>query len=170
MEYLEYRKIGRVFVIRFDEGDDVIKILEDFSRKKKILAGVLTFLGALKKPRLVVGSRTVKGLNKPWWAQGVSNDGYEVLGFGTIFPIIERAEKFSKPSVHIHIASGRKNSATLVGCLRGIGDVHITIECVIYELVPSRRQADRRRRQQKIREFVRSRRSDGVALLTPKSH
>lgn len=157
MEFSVYKKTGRVFVLRFDEGDaNIIKIIESFASEHKISSALITFLGALKNPGIVIGSRNVKGMNKPWWAAIKSRDGYEVLGFGTLFPLIEKNKKTPRPSVHLHLATGKKNSSTLVGCLRDVGDVYITLECVIEEIMPEDKKLT----------FVRRRRSDGVALLT----
>jgi len=157
MEYVEY-KTGRVFIVRFDEGDsEVIKDIENFARSHKISSGVITILGALKKPEVVVGSKNVNGKNRPYWARVNSEEGYEVVGFGTIFPIVEKIKNrnIMRPSIHLHIAAGKRNVKSIVGCLRGMKDVYITLECIIQEILPVKRGLS----------FVRRRRSDGVALI-----
>ncbi|NYT03019.1 MAG: DUF296 domain-containing protein, partial [Methanosarcinales archaeon] len=54
MQYSEGR-LGRVFVIRMDEGEDLIASLQRFVEEKGVEAGIIHFLGALRSGRAVTG-------------------------------------------------------------------------------------------------------------------
>ena len=53
---MEYTKgtIGRVFLLKFKDGDILIDELNRFAKKEKIRAATLVFIGALKKGDLVM--------------------------------------------------------------------------------------------------------------------
>ncbi|PKN01180.1 MAG: DNA-binding protein [Elusimicrobia bacterium HGW-Elusimicrobia-1] len=125
MRYTE-GKIGRIFVARFDEGDDLLEGIKRLAEKEKIKAASFNLLGALTGQKLVVGSKMSRGKNIPDWA--AASGEWEVLGFGTLFRLD------GKPAIHLHTATGKKGKM-LVGCLRGGGGVYITIECVVQEIL-----------------------------------
>ena len=50
-------KIGRIFLVKFEDDDILTDKIAELARKEKIKAGVLVFLGALKKGKLVTGPK-----------------------------------------------------------------------------------------------------------------
>lgn len=135
-------RAGRIFVVRFDEGDDILSGLESLCDKEKISAASFNMLGALGDQRLVVGSKTLRGKNAPDWALAAGE--WEILGFGTVF------RQNGRPKLHLHVATGKK-SRTFVGCLRGVKKTHITVECVVTEILGA--------------SAVKAARADGVSLI-----
>ena len=56
MQYTE-GQIGRVFVVRIDDGEDMLISLHQFVNDKSIQAGSILFLGALMSGRMVTGPK-----------------------------------------------------------------------------------------------------------------
>ena len=124
MEYTAGR-IGRVFLIKFKDDDVLVDELDSFSRKEKIRAATIIFIGALKKGDLVTGPKKPVIPPEPNWVS--FKDGWEVLGIGTIF-----ANK-KGPQIHIHASMGKKLQ-TLTGCIRKKSKIFLVIEAVLFEL------------------------------------
>ncbi len=118
-------KIGRIFVIKFDDGDVLIEQLKTFAKKEKLKAAVMVFIGALKKGDLVTGPK--KPVIPPVPNEVKFKDAWESLGVATIFTNAEG------PQIHIHSAMG-KSLKTLIGCVRGKSEVFLVIEAVVFEL------------------------------------
>ncbi len=117
--------IGRIFLLKFEDDDIVIKTVNDFAKKERVKAGVMVFLGALKKGDLVTGPKKPVIPPEPNWVK--FKDVWEVMGIGTIF-----ANK-TGPQIHIHTAMGKKNK-TLTGCVRKDSKVFLVLEAVCFEL------------------------------------
>jgi Predicted DNA-binding protein with PD1-like DNA-binding motif len=47
--------LGRVFVIRMDDGKDFIEAIRRFVLEKGVSSGLILFLGALREGRMVTG-------------------------------------------------------------------------------------------------------------------
>jgi len=124
MKYTQGR-IGRVFVLKFDDGDVLLEKLTAFVKKERLKAATIIFIGALKKGDLVTGPK--KAVLPPLPNKVAFKDGWEVLGVGTIFPSADG------PAIHIHSAMGKKLK-TLTGCVRGRSKVFLVIEAVVFEL------------------------------------
>jgi uncharacterized protein len=124
MEYVK-GKIGRVFTVRIDHGDDLILELIKLSELELIESAVFTLLGALKEGKLVTGPKESIRPPDPNWSG--FDDTHEILGVGNIF--LEEG----KPKVHLHLGVGRGDSAKL-GCLRGESEVFMVVEAFIFEL------------------------------------
>ncbi|HTY44787.1 MAG TPA: DUF296 domain-containing protein [Patescibacteria group bacterium] len=117
--------LGRVFVLKFDNGDAVLETLADFAKKQRLKAATIIFLGALKKGKLVTGPK--KPVVPPEPSQVDFDGGWETMGIGTIFT------NALGPQIHIHSAMGKKRK-TLTGCLRKGSGVFLVIEAVVFEL------------------------------------
>lgn len=117
--------IGRVFLVRFDHGDDILGKVKELAKKENISLASIMFLGALEKADIVAGPKTLELPPEPMKLS--FSDGREVLGFGTI------ASKGNEANSHIHIAIG-KGEKTLAGCLRDNSATFLTIEAVITEI------------------------------------
>lgn len=117
--------IGRIFLLKFEDDDVLLKELEKFVRREKVASATLIFLGALKKGEIVTGPKKPVIPPEPNWTK--FKDGWEVMGIGTIFT------NKKGPQIHIHTAMG-KSSKTLTGCVRKDSKVFLVIEAVVFEL------------------------------------
>lgn len=124
---MEYSKgaIGRVFLVKFENGDILIEKLTDLARKEKIRTATLIFLGALRKGVLATGPK--KPVIPPQPNMANFKDGWEVMGIGTIFT------NKTGPQLHIHCSMGKKGKV-LTGCVRGKSKVFLVVEAIIFEL------------------------------------
>ncbi|MDD4957167.1 MAG: DUF296 domain-containing protein [Candidatus Omnitrophica bacterium] len=125
MEYRE-AKVGRVIIVRFDNGDPLLRGIEEIARKENISFATVTLLGALASARMVTGPED--GAIPPKPIMYDFEEPREVLGSGTII----RSGVSHK--VHLHISAGREGGGT-TGCLRSGDKVFITVEAVITEVV-----------------------------------
>jgi predicted DNA-binding protein with PD1-like motif len=128
MKYSEAKQ-GRVFIIRLEHGDIVHEQIEQFALHQSINAAALIIVGGAGE-----GSKLVVGPEKADQSPIVPmihtlQDVHEVAGTGTIFWDNEAG----RPTAHIHIACGRKDS-TFTGCIRRGVKVWQTMEIVLFEL------------------------------------
>jgi len=124
---MEYRtgNIGRVIVIRFTDGEDLLDGLTGIARKEDIRSALFHIVGGLKRGAFVVGPEEEKMPPKPVWRD--LNESHEVFGTGTIFWDEEG------PKIHFHGAYGKRD-AVRAGCLRKGSEVFLILEAVIFEL------------------------------------
>jgi len=134
-------KIGRIFVVRLENGDIVHECLEELAQKENISsAGVIAVGGADRGSVLVVGPEKSRDDFPVNPMQLVLEDTSEIVATGTIFP-----DEAGKPLVHMHMACGRKEK-TVTGCIRsGVRTWHI-IEVIIFEItdVTAKRLLDKK--------------------------
>ncbi len=128
-------KMGRVFVVRFEEGDDVLAGLVDMASREGIGAAAFHLVGGMKRGRFVVGPEREELPPVPVWRE--FGESHEILGFGTIF------RHGDQPKVHFHGAFGKKD-AVRVGCLREASEAFLVLEAVVQEIVgvTARREMD----------------------------
>lgn len=119
--------IGRVFVAKIEDGDDLLAELKSIASLENIESGVVYVIGALKKGAMVVGPETCKLPPVPVWRS--FEDCREIVGLGTLFK-----DTGGQPQLHLHGALGR-DDITLTGCLRVESEVYLVAEVVILELV-----------------------------------
>ncbi|MEJ6950765.1 PPC domain-containing DNA-binding protein [Natronospora cellulosivora (SeqCode)] len=122
-------ELGRIFILRLEDGDLIPDIIEEFAKKKNIKAALVNFLGgADEKSKVVVGPEDgTAEIPRPMITQlrGTS----EALGVGTLFSNEEGVAK-----LHLHSAFGREDK-TVTGCSRkGVKIWHIG-EVIIQELL-----------------------------------
>jgi predicted DNA-binding protein with PD1-like motif len=124
---MQYTKgsIGRIFLLKFDNEDVLLEELSRFVKKERLKAATMVFIGALKEGDLVTGPK--KPIIPPEPNKVSFQDGWEVMGIGTIF------KNKSGPQIHIHSSMGKKLK-TLTGCVRGKSKVFLVIEAVVFEL------------------------------------
>lgn len=130
MRYSE-ASMGRVFVIRLEQGEVVHTVIEEFAREKSVnAAAVISLGGADRGTRLVTGPEKGDVL-KPGMPllSHVLDAVHESSGVGTLFPNGE-----GEPVLHLHIACGRDRSATL-GCARNGVVVWQYMEVIVLEIV-----------------------------------
>jgi predicted DNA-binding protein with PD1-like motif len=120
-------KIGRVFVIRLEDGDVIPNCIENFAREEGIAAGHVILVGGIGSGDVVVGPRSSSEM--PPDPMLLPIDGaHEVVGAGVIAPNEE-----GKPVLHIHAALGRSGQ-TVTGCLREGVTTWLVGEAIIYEI------------------------------------
>jgi len=134
MQYTE-GQLGRVFVVRIDNGEDMLSSIRTFIAEKDVQAGSVLFLGALMNGRMVTGPEEPVIPPVPHYV--MFEGGWEVFGVGTIYP------GEGGPHIHFHASVGRSGHA-LTGCLRESATTYLIVEAVIHEFVglSARREFD----------------------------
>jgi predicted DNA-binding protein with PD1-like motif len=120
--------IGRVFVLRLEDGDVVPDCIEGFAQEKGISVGQVVLVGGIGGGRVVVGPEDSEEM-PPEPVLLPINGAHEVVGVGIIAP-----DKDGKPTLHIHASLGRADKA-LTGCLRPGVTTWLVGEAVIYEIL-----------------------------------
>jgi predicted DNA-binding protein with PD1-like motif len=120
-------RLGRVFVIRFEDGDILPECIERFAEEKGVTTGLVILVGGIGGGKVVVGpenseDRPPKPMVLP--VSGVS----EVAGVGVLAP-----GEDGRPVLHIHAALGRSGQ-TLTGCLRQGVTTWVLAEAILYEI------------------------------------
>ena len=121
-------KIGRVFVLRLEDGDKIPDCIEDFCAEKKISHGQAVLVGGLRGGKIVVGPKD-SDATAPEAVLLPVDEAHEVVAAGVIAP-----DEKGLPVLHIHGSLGRGESAK-TGCLRPGIDTWLVGEAVIYELL-----------------------------------
>lgn len=136
MQYTE-GQIGRVFVVRIDDGEDMLLALRQFILDRDIKAGSIHFLGALMNGRMVTGPEEPVIPPVPHFV--MFEGGWEIFGVGTIYP------GEGGPHIHYHASVGRSGHA-LTGCLREKAVTYLIVEAVIMEFtgLSARREFDQK--------------------------
>lgn len=116
---------GRIVVVRFSDGDDVLGGLAEIAKKEDIGAAAFHLVGGMKGGRFVVGPEREEMPPVPVWRE--MEESHEIVGFGTIF------RQDGEPKVHFHGAYGKRDSAR-VGCLRENSATFLVLEAVIMEI------------------------------------
>ncbi len=127
--------LGRVFVARFEHGDDVLAELVALCRREEVRSATVQLIGGMQSGKFVVGPRTEQLPPEPEWRE--LGESHEVLAGGTVFWDDEG------PRVHIHGAFG-KHDRVRVGCLRENSETFLVLEAIIVEItgVDARRRLD----------------------------
>ena len=125
---MEYRtgKIGRVFVIRFDDGDDFLLELLNVVKKEKIQAGWFTMIGGLRQAEVVTGPQEPTIPPEPVWA--TVDGAREVVGLGSVF-----CDEKGEPKIHLHAALGH-HGQTLTACVRKGAKTYLILEAYLTEI------------------------------------
>ncbi len=121
-------KIGRVFVLRLEDGDEVPGSIERFAAEKGIKTGHVVLIGGIGSGRVVVGPKESDRM-PPEPVMLPVEGAHEVEGVGIIAP-----DREGKPRLHIHASLGR-GGKTLTGCLRPGVKTWLVGEAVIYEII-----------------------------------
>ena len=134
MQYAQ-GEVGRIFVLRIDNGEDFLESMRSFIADKEIQCGAGTFLGALMNGRMVTGPEEPVIPPVPHFV--LFEGGWEVFGVGTIYP------GEGGPHIHYHASVGRAGHA-LTGCLREKATTYLIIEAIIIEFknLEGRREFD----------------------------
>ena len=124
-------QLGRVLVIRLEDGDVVHECIEQAARAEGIMrAAVILVGGADAGSRVVVGPED--GAARPVTPmERVLDDVHEMTGSGTIFP-----DQDGRPVLHLHAAFGRGDRVT-AGCTRNGVGTWVVAEVVVIEITDS---------------------------------
>jgi len=121
-------KIGRVFVIRLEDGDIIPDCIEKFAEEKRISVGHVVMVGGIGGGEIVVGPRRTDEM--PPDAMLLPVDGaHEAAAVGVIAP-----NEKGTPVLHIHGALGRSGK-TMTGCFRPGVTTWLVGEVIIYEIL-----------------------------------
>jgi uncharacterized protein len=120
-------KIGRVFILRLEDGDVIPACIEKFAAEKGIKTGHVVLVGGIGGGEIVVGPRDSKAM-PPDPVRLPIDGAHEVEGVGIIAP-----NKDGQPKLHIHASLGR-GGRTLTGCLRYGASTWLVGEAIIYEI------------------------------------
>jgi predicted DNA-binding protein with PD1-like motif len=127
MQYSEGR-LGRVFILRLEEGEKLNDSIENFAREQKISHGLAFFLGGSGDgSKVVVGPEEGRETIIPMIH--ALKGAQEVLALGTLIP-----NEAGEPALHMHAAAGREGKAT-VGCTRAGVEVWLVGEVVVLEIL-----------------------------------
>ena len=121
-------KIGRVFILRLEDGDTVPECIEKFAMEKGVKVGHAVLVGGIGSGQVVTGPRYSDEM--PPDPMLLPVDGaHEVLASGIIAP-----DEDGAPALHIHGALGRAGK-TLTGCLRPGVTTWLVGEVILYEIL-----------------------------------
>ncbi len=118
---------GRVFVIRFEDGDRLPESIERFAEEKGVSTGLVILVGGIGSGRVVVGPENAEDMPPKPMLLPISGVN-EVAGVGVLAP-----DEDGKPVLHIHAALGRSGQ-TITGCLRYGVDTWLVAESILYEI------------------------------------
>lgn len=122
--------MGRVFVLRLEDGDTLPDCIEQFAQDNAINGGLVALVGGIGSGTLVVGpedgdAEVITPVTRAFKA------AHEASALGTLF-----VNSAGKPKLHMHTTLGRGDN-TLMGCIRQGVDVWKIAEVVILEIVDS---------------------------------
>jgi len=124
---MEYRQgtTGRVFCVRFDDGDDFLGELTELVKKEQIRQGWFHVIGGLREAGVVTGPKEPTMPPEPVWTE-LANVR-ETLGTGTVF------WEGETPRIHLHAALGHHGD-TLTACVRKGTKVYLILEVLLIEI------------------------------------
>ena len=118
--------VGRIFVIRFDDGDDFLGSLTELAEKENIRAGWFNVIGGIRQAEVVTGPKEPTMPPEPVWA---SVDGArELLGTGSLF-----RDEDDRPKIHLHASLGHHGD-TITACVRKGTRVYLILEVYFIEI------------------------------------
>jgi predicted DNA-binding protein with PD1-like motif len=121
-------QLGRVFIIRLEDGDVLPHCIELFAEENGISVGHVILVGGIGEGEVVVGPR--RSDERPPEPMLLPVDGaHEVAGVGVL-----ALGDDGKPHLHIHAALGRSGKTT-TGCLRPGVTTWLVGEVILYEIV-----------------------------------
>ena len=121
-------QMGRVFVIRLEDGDVIPECIERFAEDNEVSVGQVVLVGGIGGGKVVVGPQSSDEM--PPQPMLLPVDGvHEVLAAGLLAP-----GEDGKPILHIHGALGRSGQ-TMTGCLRPGVTTWLVVEAILYEIL-----------------------------------
>ena len=121
--------LGRVFVLRLEDGDVLNETLERFAHEHGISRALAFYVGgAATGSEVVVGPDATRTDAIVPLIHALAGP-HETMALGTIFP-----NEDGRPVAHMHAACGREGAAT-VGCARAGLRTWLTGEVVLLEIL-----------------------------------
>ena len=117
---------GRVVLVRFEDGDDILEGLARIAEKEEIRAAQIHLVGGMRRGRFVVGPETEEMPPVPVWRE--LDESHEIVGFGTLF------WQEDEPKIHFHGAYGKRDRVR-AGCLRQGAETFLVLEAVLTEIL-----------------------------------
>lgn len=128
MKYTE-ANLGRIFILRLEEGDQIPGTIEEFAKDKEIKGATVFFIGGSKKnSKIVVGPRDCEADRPEAIVEDLLTTS-ETVGLGTIFTNEE-----DDPKLHLHASMG-SHQGVMTGCTRQGVDIWLVGEVVILEMI-----------------------------------
>jgi predicted DNA-binding protein with PD1-like motif len=124
-------RIGRVFVIRLEEGDVIPRCIEDFATAHGISMGHVVLLGGIGDGQVVVGPR-LSDVRPPDPMLLPVDGAHEAVGVGLLAP-----GQDGQTVLHIHACLGRSGH-TMTGCLRAGVSTWLVGEVILYEILEAK--------------------------------
>jgi predicted DNA-binding protein with PD1-like motif len=119
--------VGRVFTIRFDDGDDFLGELTQLCLKEEIKAGWFNVIGGLREADVVTGPKQAVMPPEPVWEK--VREAKEVLGTGSIF-----RDENNVPRIHLHTSLGHHGD-TMTVCVRKGTKTYLILEVYLIEII-----------------------------------
>ena len=121
--------MGRIFILRLEDGEILQEQIEKFARKNKIHSAEVRLLGGVDKgSKLIVGPKEGRSATiEPM--MHILDEMHEAIGSGTIFLNEENV-----PKLHCHIVCGRENRVVCGEIREGVIVWHI-MEVILTELL-----------------------------------
>jgi predicted DNA-binding protein with PD1-like motif len=125
---MDYRagSVGRVFAVRFDDGEDLLAGLNELILKENIRNGWFQVIGGLKEIDVVTGPREPVMPPEPVWRE--VRNARETLGSGSVY-----RDENDAPKIHLHAALGHHGD-TITGCLRRGSRTYLLLEVILFEI------------------------------------
>jgi len=128
MEY-QTGSIGRIFTIRFDDGDDFLSELTKLAITENITAGWFNIIGGLREADVVTGPKKPVMPPEPIWHD--VREVKEVVGIGSIF-----RDENNEPKIHLHTSLGHHGESMTV-CVRKGTKTYLILEVYLIEITDS---------------------------------
>jgi len=126
MKWAEGR-VGRVFVLKLEDGDVIPDSIEGFAREHNVKEAFCIALGGIGRGRIVAGPVDGRAAPVTPLIEVVENV-HEAAAAGTLFPSEE-----GTPRLHMHGILGRGQTSR-AGCFRTGVEVWKTFEVVLVEI------------------------------------
>jgi uncharacterized protein len=120
--------LGRVFILRLEDGDSVPGCIEKFAEENGVSTGQVILVGGMGSGEIVVGPRNSHEM-PPDPLRLPIEGAHEIVGAGVLAP-----GEDGKPVLHIHGALGRAGQ-TVTGCLREGVKTWLVGEAILYEIL-----------------------------------
>jgi predicted DNA-binding protein with PD1-like motif len=120
-------KMGRVFILRLEDGDLLPAAIEGFAEEKHVKNGFVLLVGGIGSGQVVVGPRITDQMPPDAMLQPIDG-AHEVVGVGILAPGSD-----GKVTMHMHAAMGRSGKTT-TGCIRPGVKTWLVAEAILYEI------------------------------------
>ena len=120
-------RIGRVFVLRLEDGDRLPDCVEALAAERGVAQGFCALVGGVGSGRIVVGPQDGAAM-PPVPVLAELFRAHEAAAVGTLFP-----DEAGRPKLHMHATFGRGDTVK-TGCIRPGIDIWTIGEFVLIEL------------------------------------